>query len=247
MSRYQHTQQPKPVGTIVGAVLALGAVAIFLALMATGVINLGPKKKAPVSGPVGTVQGSLPGPASSGTGSGDATGTAAPAAPANQAIIRFSGRFDEKANTRKVETLCPKCEKPVDAGIPKCPFCNADIKWPEKVPCKFCSSEKPGACGVCQGSGNCPFCSKGPRMLMGVKPPCDSCHSSGKCPACEGSGACSYCDAGFYYPGRPLPPKPAKKTEPPPAPSPTPGTETPAAPAGTEGTQPAPDPAPATE
>jgi hypothetical protein len=225
MNRYQRPEQPKPIGTIVGVVLALGAILTFMILMATGVI--GPKsKQTQTSGSSGRTPRS-----------GPAAGPAAPTAPTAgpmQGVVNFTGRFDEKVNTRKVEILCPACSKPVEAGIPKCPYCNQSIKWPDKVPCKFCG-EKPGSCGVCQGTSNCPFCSKG-RMLYGMRPPCTPCNNSGKCPACGGTGKCGYCEDGFYSPGRTPPPKPVRKLEPPP---PEVKPEAPAPPPPADGTAPA--------
>jgi len=238
VARYQRPEQPKQIGTIIGVVIALGAVCVFMILMATGVIN--PKRNqpqppaAPGANPPKTPVGSHV-PVGSPVG---------PVAAIPLGLVRFTGRFDEKGNTRKVETLCPNpaCGKSVDSGLPKCPHCGAAVKWPDKVKCGFCLQDKPGACGVCGGTGNCPFCSKGPRMLMGVKPPCDLCNNSGKCPACEGTTKCGYCEEGFYYPGKTPPPKPPKKLEPPP---PEVKPETPAPAAGETKTDPAPAPAPA--
>jgi hypothetical protein len=238
MNRYQRPEQPKPIGTIIGVVVAFAFVLVFMLLMATGVIS--PKRKeaqTPAAPTLGVGPAYRPG--QPGVSPSNPTGVATPGAP-GQGVVRFSGRFDEKANTRKVETLCPSCGKPVESGIERCPLCSAGIKWPEKVKCGHCSMDKPGACGVCGGTGNCPFCSKGPRMLMGVRPPCDACNRSGKCPACEGDGKCGFCVDGIYTPGKTPPPKPPKKLEPPP-----PEVKPEAPPAETKPETPAPAPAPA--
>jgi len=43
MTRYQRPEQPKPIGTIIGVVVAFAFVLLFMLLMATGVIS--PRRK----------------------------------------------------------------------------------------------------------------------------------------------------------------------------------------------------------
>jgi hypothetical protein len=225
MARYRH-EQPKPVGTIIGVVVCLGAIGGFLILVSTGVIKLGGKKqqpeRLPSSGPV------IPPPNTGNTGNGGTTTGTRPVRPVRpvtapgEVIVSFSGSFSETGDTRKVTYKCPHagCGKEiVDVLIPKCTGCGKSIKWPQKVPCRFCTG---GKCKSCEGKGKCSRCGQGRRMLMGVKPPCDVCNNTEKCQACTGTGTCTFCEGGTFYPGKPKTPPKSKSDEPPPIPKPKP-------------------------
>jgi len=171
-----------------------------MALMATGVINMKSKEKTVAPAPRPRPLPAARRPSRSRPPRPPAS-LRLPRSPPRHGVIRFSGHFTEKENTRKVELLCPSCGKPIDAGIPKCPSCNAAVKWPEKVKCGFCFSDKPGACGVCNGTGNCPVCSKGRGCSWASGLPATPARAR-QVPGLRRQRLCGYCEEGWYFPGR---------------------------------------------
>ncbi len=211
MARYRQ-ERSKPVGTIVGVVVCLGAIGGFLILISTGIISF--DKKAPVPPPRASGTGTkTPTPHDNGSATGTNAKTSPPASP-GEVRVSFLGTFTQRGDTRKLAYTCPHCQKNiVDVRVPKCPNCAKAIKWPQKVPCGFCSGK--GQCKFCKGTGNCPACGQGHRMLMGVKPPCETCNTTGKCPSCSKTRACTFCESGTFFPGKPkAPEKPASETPP---------------------------------
>jgi hypothetical protein len=188
---------------------------------------------------VGTEPPGLPGPkpiTSPDNKPADQTGPAAyKPADVSEVLVVFEGAFGAKGDTRKVLYKCPHCQKAVvDVLAPNCLACTKAIKWPAKVPCKFCAAS--GKCTFCKGDGKCPECAKGGRMLMGVKPPCEVCNQTETCPACNGAGKCTFCEGGSFRPGvapKPEKPKPEEQApvpkpqsgDPAPIPKPEPGGE----------------------
>ncbi len=201
-------ERPKPVGTVIGVVVCLGAIGGFLLLYnMTDIFR--PRQRDATLTPPPNADGTRPPVSRNGT-----TRTTRPPKPAapNQVIVEFKGSFTKEADTRKVVYRCPYCRKEIlDVGIPKCPNleCAKSIKWPEKIKCGFCGGPKRGGiCPVCKGTGKCPKCANRPRLLMGVRQPCEFCHDTGKCPACGGdTKTCDFCEGGWYYPGKPKLPR----------------------------------------
>jgi len=224
MARYRQ-ERPKPVGTIVGVVLCLGAIGVFLVLVSTDVIKFEKKPPAPPRRAGGTGPAPAPAPAPGrGTSPTADPGTTTPTAPetaSGEVVVAFTGSFSEKGDTRKVVYRCPHCGKEiVDVRVPKCPSCARNLKWPTKVRCGFCAGS--GECKFCKGTGKCPVCNKGRPMLMGVKPPCEACNTTGKCPACNGTKVCTFCERGVFFPGKPKAPEKPSSQPPPPIPKPQP-------------------------
>jgi hypothetical protein len=219
MARYRH-DQPKPVGTILGVVVCLGAVGGFLILISTGVIKFGADKNRQPRPPVrGSGSTTRPvGPVTTDGGTSTAAPTSTPSA-LGEVRVYFIGKFTAKGDTRKISYKCPHCQQEiVDVRVPKCTNCAKSISWPTKVPCKFCGAT--GKCTFCKGTGKCPKCGKGRRMLMGLKAPCDVCDSTRDCPACDGNKTCTYCEGGNFYPGKPKSTRKPSNEEPPPIPKP---------------------------
>lgn len=209
-------ERPKPIGTIIGVVVCLGAIGGFLLLYnLTDIFK--PRQRDATFTPPPDTNGTRPPVKTNGV---KVTRPPTPSAP-NMVKWDFKGSFTKEADTRKMVYSCPFCGKEiVDVQIPKCPNldCAKGLKWPKKVSCGFCGGPRSGGiCRVCKGTGKCQVCANRPRLLMGVKQPCETCRDTEKCQACGGdTKTCDFCEGGWYYPGKPkLPPKTGSSDQPP--------------------------------